>query len=171
MDASIAAELPKIFETILTSYPTAARAEDAEPFKGMDKEKSTEIAKTFTLLIEQFLKLPDSSDSESLAAAVNEVIPAAEAAQKDVLTKIWLKNRDKVVLEVLSKKGGMLEDESRYKGIGWEFRMVTSGRGIQGISQPIAMLQINSKNVIAFRSAIRNNIVIALNITIGKTRN
>ena len=92
--------------------------------------------------IEFKLKNSDGLKAEDFVNTIN-----GTQTQLDTISKIWINSRDNLLVgKLLSKKGGLLEDEDKYTGMGWELRMISAGKGIQSINQPIALLQITTTN-------------------------
>lgn len=126
--------LAQTFLSVLMNYPQVPKVIDVEELK---------VANGLHKVIEETFKNSDGLKSEDLVALIG-----GTEEQLEALTKIWNSCRDKVILgTLLSRKGGVLDDEDKYMGMNWEFRMVSAGKGIQSVNQPIALLQINTKNV------------------------
>ena len=136
--------LSQIIKNALLNYPKILKAEEA--IANEEDRKLAELYMALHKAIEFTLKNSDGLKPEDFVKTIN-----ATQTQLDAISKIWTNSRDNLLVgKLLSKKGGLLEDEDKYTGMGWELRMISAGKGIQSINQPIALLQITTTNASFF---------------------
>lgn len=139
-------DLANAFGSILNCYPANPPPIEIEP---LTKEESLDFSSKLHSLCENIIRSSLSGEIQK----DEETIPFLEKLiegtkeQIEALGEKWTSLRNQILLNVLASKDSIMGNEERYAGVNWETRLISGGKGLQGLSQPIAVVQINTTKV------------------------